>query len=284
MVFHPEDHGGKQMKSLDLLFIGVPMVAGIFVLLRFFQRTSLPGAMVRIPETVVEAHRKAHAKLVEGRAFSLSGGMLVTSLGSWLAGEAVGITVTTLSLVLNPSLSHILFSILLGICLGCATLFLSLRRQANRHVRSVRSSLPVASFLLSLLLEAGMGSHSALQEVARAIPNGPLARELEEITRARTLGISREAALERSRRRVPVEDYHIFLNLVSQGERLGVGLSRGLRDHSSKMLEGELYRAEATAQKAAVKLLFPLVAFIFPAVALIIFSPIILNIWEVWWQ
>jgi Flp pilus assembly protein TadB len=284
MVFHPEDHGGKQMKSLDLLFIGVPMVAGIFVLLRFFQRTSLPGAMVRIPETVVEAHRKAHAKLVEGRAFSLSGGMLVTSLGSWLAGEAVGITVTTLSLVLNPSLSHILFSILLGICLGCATLFLSLRRQANRNVRSVRSSLPVASFLLSLLLEAGMGSHSALQEVARAIPNGPLARELEEITRARTLGISREAALERSRRRVPVEDYHIFLNLVSQGERLGVGLSRGLRDHSSKMLEGELYRAEATAQKAAVKLLFPLVAFIFPAVALIIFSPIILNIWEVWWQ
>jgi pilus assembly protein TadC len=284
MVFHPEDHGGKQMKSLDLLFIGVPMVAGIFVLLRFFQRTSLPGAMVRIPETVVEAHRKAHAKLVEGRAFSLSGGMLVTSLGSWLAGEAVGITVTTLSLVLNPSRSHILFSILLGICLGCATLFLSLRRQANRNVRSVRSSLPVASFLLSLLLEAGMGSHSALQEVARAIPNGPLARELEEITRARTLGISREAALERSRRRVPVEDYHIFLNLVSQGERLGVGLSRGLRDHSSKMLEGELYRAEATAQKAAVKLLFPLVAFIFPAVALIIFSPIILNIWEVWWQ
>lgn len=272
------------MKSLDLLLIGVPMVAGIVVLVRFFQRTSLPGAMVRIPETVVEAHRKAHAKLVEGRAFSLSGGMLVTSLGSWLAGEAVGITVTTLSLVLNPSRSHILFSILLGICLGCATLFLSLRRQANRHVRSVRSSLPVASFLLSLLLEAGMGSHSALQEVARAIPNGPLARELEEITRARTLGISREAALERSRRRVPVEDYHIFLNLVSQGERLGVGLSRGLRDHSSKMLEGELYRAEATAQKAAVKLLFPLVAFIFPAVALIIFSPIILNIWEVWGQ
>ena len=272
------------MKSLDLLSIGVPMVAGIFLVVRFFQRASLPGAMVRIPETVVEAHRKAHAKLVESRAFSLSGGMLVTSLGSWLAGEAVGITGTTLSLVLNPSLSHIPFSIMLGMCLGCATLFLSLGRQANRHVQSVRSSLPVASFLLSLLLEAGMGSHSALQEAARAIPNGPLTRELEEITRARTLGISREAALERSRRRVPVEDYHIFLNLVSQGERLGVGLSRGLRDHSSKMLEGELYRAEATAQKAAVKLLFPLVAFIFPAVALIIFSPIILNIWEVWGQ
>jgi hypothetical protein len=50
------------------------------------------------------------------------------------------------------------------------------------------------------------------------------------------------------------------------------------------MLEGEGYRAEAMAQKAAVKLLFPLVAFIFPAVVLIIFSPIILNVWEMWGQ
>lgn len=127
-----------------------------------------------------------------------------------------------------------------------------------------------------------MGSHSALQETARAIPNGPLTWELEEISRARMLGISREEAVERSRKRVPLEDYHIFLNLVRQGERLGVGLSRALREHSSKMLEGETFRAETTAQKAAVKLLFPLVVFIFPAVVLIIFSPIILNIWEIW--
>jgi len=270
------------MNVLDILSIGVPMLAGIFLMVRFFQRRTISSAMVRIPEKVMEAHRRAHTKLVEGRAFSLSGGMLVTSLGGWLTGEVVGVTVTIVSLLLNPSLSQLPLSIMLGISLGSSTLFFSIRRQANRHVQSVRSSLPVASFLLSLLLEAGMGSHSALQEVAHAIPNGPLGRELEEITRARTLGISREAALERSRRRIPIEDYHIFLNLVSQGEQLGVGLSRGLRDHSSKMLDGELYRAEATAQKAAVKLLFPLVVFIFPAVALIIFSPIILNIWEVW--
>ncbi len=146
----------------------------------------------------------------------------------------------------------------------------------------IRAALPVASFLLSVLLEAGMGSHSAIREVAGAIPKGPLSRELDEISRAQMLGISREEALEKSRRRVPLDDYHIFLNLVRQGERLGIGLSRALREHSSKMLEGEGYRAEAVAQKAAVKLLFPLVAFIFPAVVLIIFSPIILNVWETW--
>lgn len=272
------------MMDLDILSIGVPMLAGIFLMARFFQRKTLPCAVLRIPGKVIDGHRKAHAKLVESRAFSLSGGMLVTSLRGWVAGEVVGISVTTLTLVLDPSPLRIPFSLILGLCLGCSTLFLLVRGEANRNVQNVRSSLPVASFLLSLLLEAGTGSHSALREVARAIPKGPLARELEEISRSRTLGISSELALEKSRRRVPVEEYHVFLNLVGQGERLGVGLSRGLREHSSKMLEGELYRAEAAAQKAAVKLLFPLVAFIFPAVALVIFSPIILNIWELWGQ
>lgn len=272
------------MKVLDILSFGFPMVTGIFLLSRFFKRTSFPGTVSRIPGRIIEIHRKAHRYLIEGKAISIPGGMLVTSLRGWVAGEVVWITVMALSSTIDPSPPRIIFSFFLGLCLGFSTLFLSLREQGKRQVESVRSSLPVATFLLSLLLEAGMGSHSALQEAARAIPKGPLARELEEISRARMLGISREEALERSRRRVPLEDYHIFLNLVRQGERLGIGLSRGLREHSSKMLEGENHRAEAAAQKAAVKLLFPLVAFIFPAVALIIVSPIILNVWEMWGQ
>ena len=272
------------MRAFDILSFAVPMFAGFFLLSRFFKKTSLPKLMVSMPARVIDVHRMLQAKLVEGKAFPIPGGMLVTSLRGWMAGEIVWISVLSISLAVDPSLPGAIVSCFLGLVLGSFTLLLSIREQAKKQVASVRSALPVASFLFSLLLEAGMGSHSALQEVARAIPKGPLARELEEISRARMLGISREEALERSRRRVPLDDYHIFLNLIHQGERLGVGLSRGLREHSTKMLEGEGCRAEATAQKAAVKLLFPLVVFIFPAVALIIFSPIILNLWELWGQ
>lgn len=272
------------MKTVDLVLIGFPLLAGVFLLCRCLGRSPLPRVVIHVPEKVMGLHRKAHRRLVGGKPFSIPGGELVTSLRGWIAGEFVGISVMAITFVPNPSLSRIPFSLVLGFFLGFATILFSVRGEARRQVESVRSSLPVASFLLSLLLEAGMGSHSALQEAARAIPNGPLTRELEDISRARMLGISREEAVERSRKRVPLEDYHIFLNLVRQGERLGVGLSRGLREHSSKMLEGETFRAEATAQKAAVKLLFPLVVFIFPAVVLIIFSPIILNIWEIWGQ
>lgn len=268
----------------DILTFGFPLLAGVFLLCRFISSTSLPGSIYRIPNKIADAHRKAHGKLVAGKALSLSGGMLVTSLRGWVLAEVVGISVIALLLAVDTSLSRIPIAFFLGLGVGWFTLFSSVRGQAKRQVESIRSSLPVASFLLSLLLEAGMGSHSALQETARAIPKGALTRELEEISRARNLGISREEALERSRRKVPLEDYHVFINLVGQGERLGIGLSRGLREHSSKMLEDENFRAETAAQKAAVKLLFPLVAFIFPSVVMIIFSPIILYVWEMWGQ
>lgn len=270
------------MRILDILTFGIPLLIGSILLCRFFHGSSLPGLFRRVPKNIASAHRRAHVKLVTGKTVSRSGGLLITSLRGWVLAEFVGISVTALSLALNPSASGIPVSFLLGLSFGWFTLFSSIRVQARRQVESIRSSLPVASFLLSLLLDAGTGSHSALQQVARAIPRGPLALELEEISRAKTLGISREEALERSRKRVPLEDYHIFLHLVRQGERLGTGLSRGLREHSSKMLEGEKHRAEAFAQKASVKLLFPLVTFIFPSVVLIIFSPIILDVWEMW--
>ena len=79
---------------------------------------------------------------------------------------------------------------------------------------------------------------------------------------------------------MPVEDYRLFLNHVLQGERLGIGLSRSLRELSTKMLESQGHRAETIAQQAAVKMLFPLVFFIFPAVFLIILSPVILGLWD----
>jgi tight adherence protein C len=124
-----------------------------------------------------------------------------------------------------------------------------------------------------------MGASSALQETSGSIPEGPLARELGELVRSRTLGVPRGESIERSRRRVPVEDYRLFLNHVLQGERLGIGLSRSLRELSAKMLERQEHRAETIAQQAAVKMLFPLVFFIFPAVFLIILSPVILGLW-----
>jgi tight adherence protein C len=236
--------------------------------------------MVRVASIIVRQHEKATRTLIEKKILRFPGVHLVTSLRGWVAGELILISIPLLSLNSHSSLPEVFLWIFLGGFLGGTASFLTFRDAARKQIETIRSTLPVASFLLSLMLEAGTGSAAAMQEVVRALPRGPLSRELEEIDRSRLLGISRTEAIERSRNRVPLDDYRAFLNLVQQGERMGIALSQGLRELSSRMMESQGHRAETLAQKAAVKLLFPLVLFIFPSVFLIIFSPVMLHLWD----
>ncbi|TRZ97483.1 MAG: type II secretion system F family protein, partial [Deltaproteobacteria bacterium] len=214
------------------------------------------------------------------RLLGFPGIALVSSLRYWAFAELFALLVFLAGASVDHSASGLANAAATAAMLGSCMAWISLRRAAGEALHSVRRDLPVACFLFSLLLESGMGASSALQETSGSIPEGVLARELKELLRSRTLGVPRGESIERSRRRVPVEEYRLFLNHVLQGERLGIGLSRGLRELSTKMLESQSHRAETIAQQAAVKMLFPLVFFIFPAVFLIILSPVILGLWD----
>jgi tight adherence protein C len=268
------------MTAADFLLIGGLLLPGSLILLNALGKMFRSRPVPRMASAFLRLHGKATRALIDKRVLRFPGIHLVTSIRGWVAGELILVAAIVLSLGLHASFAEFLLRFLAGILLGGAAFFLSFRDAARNELDAVRSALPVASFLLSLMLEAGMGSFAAVQEVVRALPQGPLSRELEEIDRSRLLGISRTEAFERSRDRVPLDDYRSFLNLVQQGERLGIALSQGLRELSSRMMESQGHRAETLAQKAAVKLLFPLVLFIFPSVFLIIFSPVILNLWN----
>lgn len=268
------------MTVADTIFIGALLLVGLLFLIRFSERVIRAGLISRLSMKIVHLHEKTNALLISKGIIRFPGVHLVTSLRGWIAGELILFATAFILVSRNPSLSNALFSLFLGLILGGTVLFLSIREAARKQLEAVRSTLPVASFLLSLMLEAGIGSSAALQEVVRALPRGPLSRELEEINRSRLLGINRIEAIEKSRGRIPLDDYRTFLNLIHQGERLGIALSQGLRELSSRMMESQGHRAETLAQKAAVKLLFPLVTFIFPSVFLIILSPVILRLWE----
>lgn len=280
MAHDPEHPGGQAVNGPDWLLIGAPLLLGSFLVAGSADKALRSGVPRKIAGRLARLHRAAHDASIDKGIIGFPGVRLVSSMRGWYAGEAVFLCAACLALTLDASAGSLAATIPAAFLLGGAAAFLSIREQARREIDGIRKALPVASFLLSLLLEAGMGTHAAVREVARAIPEGPLARELDEIARSRTIGVPRDEALERSRRRVPLDDYRVFLNLIQQGERLGTGLSQALRDHSSKMLEGQAHRAETLAQRAAVKLLFPLVVFIFPAVFLVILSPVILNLWD----
>lgn len=268
------------MSIQDFLFIGMPMLLGGFFLAAYLFRAWKRCSI----ERAIQAYRSSHDRLTEWlvakRLLRFPGACLVISLRHWAFAEFMSLLVLLLVLSGNATASGLAQAMIAAAMLGFGVAWFSLRGAAREALRAVQRDLPVACFLFSLLLESGMGGSSALQETSRSIPEGPLARELEELVRSRSLGFPRGESIDRSRQRVPVEDYRLFLNHVLQGERLGIGLSRSLRELSARMLESQGYRAESIAQQAAVKMLFPLVIFIFPAVFLIILSPVILGLWD----
>ncbi|MBP2677404.1 MAG: tadC [Deltaproteobacteria bacterium] len=268
------------MRTLDFLLIGAPALLGGSFLAVFLLRARMERSIARSMEAYRIAHDRLTDCLVGKRIFRFPGACLVSSLRHWAFAEFFALLVFIVACSGNRTALGLAQAILAATLLGFGVAWGSIRGAAQEALRSVERDLPVACFLLSLLLESGMGASSALQETSRSIPEGALARELGELVRSRSLGVPRGESIERSRQRVPVEDYRLFLSHVLQGERLGIGLSRCLRELSANMLERQGHRAETIAQQAAVKMLFPLVFFIFPAVFLIILSPVILDLWD----
>jgi len=268
------------MTARDFFLIGAPMLIGGSFLAAFLLRTWEERSIARSMQAYRSAHDRLTEWLVANRLLRLPGACLVSSLRHWAFAELFSLLVFLAVVSGNRSASGLAQATAAATLLGFGVAWISLRGAAQEALRSVQRDLPAACFLFSLLLESGMGASSALQETSGSIPQGALARELGELVRSRSIGVPRGESIERSRRRVPVEDYRLFLNHVLQGERLGIGLSRSLRELSAKMLESQDHRAETIAQQAAVKMLFPLVFFIFPAVVLIILSPVILGLWD----
>ena len=268
------------MRARDFFLIGAPMLLGGAFLAVFLLRAWKGHPIARS----MQMYRSAHDRLTEGlvarRLLLFPGACLVSSLRHWAFAELFSLVVFLTVVTGNRSAEGLAQATIVAALLGIGVAWFSLRGAAREALRSVQRDLPVACFLLSLLLESGLGASSALQETSGSIPEGALAQELTELVRSRSLGVPREESIEQSRLRVPVEDYRLFLNHVVQGERLGIGLSRSLRELSARMLESQGHRAETIAQQAAVKMLFPLVIFIFPAVFLIILSPVVLGLWD----
>jgi pilus assembly protein TadC len=268
------------MRVWDFFLIGAPMLLGGSILTAFLLRAWKGRSIARSMNAYRSAHERLTERLIAKRLLRFPGACLVSSLRHWAFAELFALLVFLAVVSGNRSASGLAHATAAAAFLGSGVACISFRGAAREALRSVERDLPVACFLFSLLLESGMGASSALQETSSSIPDGALARELGELVRSRSLGVPRGESIERSRLRVPVEDYRLFLNHVLQGERLGIGLSRSLRELSAKMLERQGHRAETIAQEAAVKMLFPLVFFIFPAVFLIILSPVILGLWD----
>lgn len=168
------------------------------------------------------------------------------------------------------------FTLLFG-ALGFMGPALWLGSKIRTRKNSVIKSLPDALDLLTICVEAGLGFDQAMQKVAEKWDD-ELSRSLARVLHEIRLGKARREALRDMADRLDVSDVTSFVAAVIQAEQLGVSIAKVLRIQSDQMRIRRRQRAEEKAHQAPVKMLFPMVFLIFPAIWIVLLGPAILQV------
>ncbi len=144
--------------------------------------------------------------------------------------------------------------------------------QVKQRQKAIQKALPDAIDLLTVCVEAGSGFDASLARVVQK-RHDPLAEELERLLADLRMGRVRRDALKDLADRTGVIDVQSFVSALIQADLLGVGLVKVLRVQSDQMRQQRRLRAEGEALKAPIKMLFPMIFLIFPAVYIVILGP-----------
>jgi tight adherence protein C len=211
------------------------------------------------------------------------------SPNDWSAADFLG--VRGLSALLTSGLPFLLF-LSAGLLdmqrLGMVAFFLVfglympntwLDRKIKDRQKNVQKALPDALDLMTVSVEAGLAFDSALQKVAQKWDN-ELSEAFERVTQEMRLGRTRREAMRDMGERIDLEDMSAFVAAVLQADSLGVSMSKVLRIQSEQMRIRRRQRAEEEANKAPLKMLFPMVFLIFPSLFVVLLGPAVLQLRE----
>ena len=177
-------------------------------------------------------------------------------------------------------------NVMIGIAFGGMLGFLAptfwLRTQTKSHLQALDRGLPDALDLLVICVEAGLTLDASMQRVGQelALAHPKLSRELE-ITHLETrLGLSRADSLKNLGDRTGSTQLESLATLLVQADRFGTSIASALRVHAESLRISRQQAAEEQAAKASVKLTFPLVFFIFPAVLIVLAGPAAIGLFR----
>jgi tight adherence protein C len=151
--------------------------------------------------------------------------------------------------------------------------------RADARLYRIDYDMPELIDLLVVTVEAGLGLNASLQLASERL-KGPLGEELRISLQEQRMGLTQLQSLENMVVRVPTGAVRSFVRAMVQGERLGVSVGQILRSLALEMRKRRRAAAEERAQKAPIKILFPLVFMIFPAMFVVILGPAVVSVFD----
>jgi tight adherence protein C len=185
-----------------------------------------------------------------------------------LVGAGIGALV-----LMFVDIAFLIVGIILGGLLGFLLPEIWLSRKISARQKAIVRALPDALDLLVISVGAGLGFDAALNRVVSKADN-PLTREFNRVMQEMRVGRARRDALKDMVQRTDVPDLSNFISALIQAEQLGVSVTQVLTVQADQMRVLRRQRAEEQAQQAPLKMLFPMMGFIFPALCIMILGPL----------
>jgi tight adherence protein C len=187
----------------------------------------------------------------------------------------VGMAAT--AIIVNPKMTF-LFGVV-GLVLGILGPRMFLQRKIANRLHGIQKQLPDVLDLLTVAVEAGLGFDAACDKVVEKM-RGPIPDEFSLTLRHMRMGQARRDAFKSLAERIDHPDLSAFVSAIIQADQLGVSIGQVLRIQSEQLRDKRRQRAEEEAAKAPVKMMIPLVFFIFPNVGIVIGCPALFQIIE----
>jgi tight adherence protein C len=162
----------------------------------------------------------------------------------------------------------------MGIYLGTQAPKVWLRGRMRARQKRLRRNLPDALDMLSVCAEAGLGFDQALQRVSESWKT-PLAAEFGRVIREMGMGLSRAQAMRNMADRLDVAELSSFTAVIVQSDEMGMSITETLRSQAEQMRVERRHRAQEEARKAPLKMLFPMIFLILPALGAVVIGPTI---------
>lgn len=206
------------------------------------------------------------------------------------AGDPFGIKITPDEFIALAQLAGMAGAILLsvifgfaptiifgGAALGYALPHMWLTDAVKTRKLVIRRKLPDFLDLLTLSVEAGLDFNAALSKILKISKKSALVEEFKVMEQELKLGTARYHALKAIAGRVDIPDFSAFVGALLQTDRLGASLGPTLRIQADQLRKRRMQLAEKAGGEASVKLLIPLMLFIFPAVFIMLLGPIVIQ-------